>query len=330
MHRRAFLTAACSLIPSSAQAQTPPASGRFAEAAAYSAERGGVSFLVARHGVVLAEDYPAGGPDDRWPLGAGTRIFAPLLAAALVEDGLMGLDEPVAMTIGDWGIDPVKAGISMRALLNGTSGIAFDRRDGALPDALALTPTATPGSRFIDDAAPYMLMAEIARRKLDMAGRTPDPAVYLTERTLAAIGCVPIAWTRGPDGAARFHEGVAVSARGWAQVGELIRRQGVWQARQLVDGNALREACRGSFADARAGMGLWLAAGVRQGDAPTESDLWRMNPPAPADLAMAAGAGGQRLYIIPSANLVVVRQSRDLNARNWSDAAFLSRVSGDL
>lgn len=335
MNRRALLAAAASsLAPNAARAQALP---RFAAAAAYSAARGGVSFLVVRNGIVLGENYPTAQAETRWPLGQGTRAFAALLAASLIEDRLMALDEPVAMTLGDWGAHPVKSAISMRMLLNGTSGVAFGRGDGRdLAAALALEPVDRPGLSFSADAAPYLLLAEIARRKLEARGREPDPARYLTERTLAPIGCVPIGWTRGPDGAASFDTGATVSARGWAQAGELIRREGIYRARQLADDSALRETTRGSFAEPRAGIGLWLAA-TRRGRAPVliDSDLWSAPSPAPLDLAMAAGDGGQRLYIVRSESLVIVRQSHTLahapaSGADWSDAAFLSLLWREL
>jgi CubicO group peptidase (beta-lactamase class C family) len=147
---------------------------------------------------------------------------------------------------------------------------------------------------------------------------------------LLSIGCVPIAWTRNGDGSARFDSGVQVSARGWAQVGELLRRNGVWRAAQLVDGDTVVQACIGSFAEAHAGMGVYLAAGARTREGPIDSDLWRMNPPAPVDLVMAVGEGGQRLYIIPSANLVVARMARTLDPHDWSDGLFLTLVMRDL
>ncbi|MEZ6023442.1 MAG: serine hydrolase [Hyphomonadaceae bacterium] len=336
MDRRAFLSiaAACSVVgASSTQRARAQSLTRFGDAASYSAERNGAALLIARNGVILTEDYPGGPPETRWQIGQATKGFTPLLAASLVEDRLLSLDEPAAMTIGDWGAHPVKSSISIRALLSGTSGLAFDRggaRD--LAAAIALEPVDNPGARFIDDAAPYLVFAEIARRKLEAASRESDPARYLTERTLAPIGCVPMGWTRAPGGAVRFDDGAAVSARGWAQAGELIRRAGVWRARQLADDGALLEAVRGSFAESRAGFGLWLAAPGRTRDAlPVDSDLWRTRSPAPIDLAMAAGDGGQRLYICPSEGLVVARMARSLDARtSWSDAQFLSLLWRDL
>ena len=43
----------------------------------------------------------------------------------------------------------------------------------------------------------------------------------------------------------------------------------------------------------------------------------------PRDLFMAAGAGHQRLYIIPSLDMVIVRQGR---LSRFSDEEFLSRL----
>lgn len=335
MDRRAFLStaAACSVVSASAQLARAQSGARFAAAAAYSAERDGASFLVVRHGIIMAESYSSGAQSTRWPIGAGTRAFTGLLAATMVEDRLLSLDEPVALTLGDWGAHPVKSTISVRVLLSGASGLAFERRGPRdLATALALEPQETPGTRFRDDAAAYVLFAEMARRKLEARGREPDPARYLTTRTLSPIGCVPIAWTRWPGGAPRLDDGAAVSARGWAQAGELIRREGVWRAQQLADDGALREAVRGSFAEARAGFGLWLAVPSRnREELNVASDLWRASSPAPADLAMAAGAGGQRLYLSPTEGLVIVRQSRSLESdAQWSDAQFLSLLWRDL
>lgn len=336
MDRRAFLfaTAACSVVTASSTqlARAQPA-GRFAQALAYSAQRNGAGVLVARHGIVLREDYSGGHADLRHPIGAGARMFAPLLAGSLVEDRLMSLDEPVALTLGDWGAHPVKSTISIRALLSGASGITFGRsRDRTLAAALTLEPVEPPGVRFHGDEAPYLLFTEIARRKLLAAGGESDPARWLTTRTLLPIGCVPIGWARGADGAPRFDDGAAVSARGWAMAGELLRREGVWRAQQLVDENVLREAVRGSFAEARAGFGVWLAAPSRNHEAlDVESDLWSGRSPAPPSLVMAAGQAGQRLYISPTEGLVIVRLSRNgEGAGQWSDAQFLSAIYRDL
>jgi CubicO group peptidase (beta-lactamase class C family) len=334
MDRRTFLSAAaaCSMVSASsaplARAQT---SGRFSAAARFSAEHGGAALVIVRNGIVLAEDYPAGNPDTRLPLGAATRALAALLAAQMVRDELLRLDEPAALVLGEWGADAFKSIITARTLLNGTSGLAFAHGGPQdLASALALTPTAQVGAQFINDPAPFVIFTELARRKLTAAGVDPDPAMYLTARTLVAIGCTPIGWARSADGAAHFDSGAFVTARGWASVGELVRRGGVWRAEQLADTYALGDALRGSPAEPRAGFGFWLAAPSRQ-PISCNSDLWRAQSPAPIDLAMAAGDGGQRLYVVPSRSLVIARlSSSDAPNPQWSDAQFLSLLWHDL
>lgn len=287
--------------------------------------------MVVRHGVVMHEDYPTGGPDTRWPIGTGTRAFVSLLASSLVEDRLLTLDEPASRTIAEWALHPQKSTLSVRLLLSGVSGIRFARGDTQdVATALALEPRDEAGARFSDDPAPLLILTEIARRKLEASGRDPDVARWLTTRTLLPIGCVPIGWARGADGQARFDDGAAVSARGWAAAGELIRREGVWRAQQLSDEVVLREAMRGPIDDVRIGYGLFLCGGGRsRGDVDIDTDIWRSNA-APSDLVMAAGQGGQRLYIWPSQGLVAVRQSRSLTAASWSDAQFLSLLARDV
>jgi CubicO group peptidase (beta-lactamase class C family) len=304
---------------------------RFARAIRFSAERDGVAVIIVRNGVMLGEAYQGRGGEHLWPIGTASRLFASLLAASLAEDRLLSLDEPVALTLGAWGADPVKSTISIRSLLSGASGIAFGRGDTRdLATAIALPSRDPPGVRFVNDSAPYVLFEEIARRKLATSGREPDPARYLTNRTLAPIGCTPIAWAQSGSAAARFDDGVSMSARGLALAGELIRREGVWRARQLVDDVTLREAMRGSFAEARAGFGVWINARDRgRDDLGIDTDLWRGRSPAPPDLAMAAGDGGQRLYIAPSQGVVVARLSRSPSSP-WSDAQFLSALWADL
>lgn len=331
MHRRLFLAAGL------ATALAPPAhaqAARFAAAAEYSDRHGGTALIIQRSGVVLASRYVnANAAAALHPLGAATRAFAALLAAALAEDRLLSLDEPAAMTLGDWGAHPQKSAITLRMLLNGTSGIAGEAPDMA--GLIALEPRSAPHAAFADDAAGYRLFVEIARRKLEDAAlnrrrRGPpiveiDPARYLALRVFTPLGTGPVQFARDHTGAPRFDDGAAISADGWARVGELMQRGGVYRGAHVVSEEAMRTALTGSFIEGRRGMGMWLAA---SGAAPriAGSDLWTLGARIPSDLAMAAGEGGQRLYVSTSFRTVVARLSNGAPDPTWSDAAFLTRI----
>lgn len=129
-----------------------------------------------------------------------------------------------------------------------------------------------------------------------------------------------------------------MTARDWARFGEFVRLGGRWGGRQLVDAQALAENFQGSAANPAYGLTWWLNAPVDPSFAratppmATAADLWTVVGDAPADTVMAAGAGNQRLYIIPSLGLVVARQADGITQallgrqEEWSDVAFLEAL----
>jgi CubicO group peptidase (beta-lactamase class C family) len=339
--RRDFLFAALAAgLPAlPAQAQT---ARRFTKAAAFNAERRGVSFVVMRNGVVIGEDYPNGGAmAAQLNLRSGTKSFTPMIAAAMVRDRLLELDEPVAFTLGEWGAHPRKNRITVRQLLNLTSGIAVPLVSGAAPttaESIAAEPVDEPGARFVYSNAPFQIFGEVVRRKLSNLGDDSDPGAYLQRRVLDPVGCYPVDWRRGPDGHAWLSTGAATNARAWARYGEFMRRAGIWRARALVSSRALGESVLGtSVSGYRYGLGWWVSppgSEARDARALTQlADLYAPGANAPFDGVYAMGAGDQRLYILPGRGLVVVRQAPDTvdrNAPKWSDAEFLRLVVSDL
>lgn len=339
------------------------AAARFSEAASYSAARGGVSFLVMRTGVVLTEDYPnGGGLGLAHNIFSGTKSMAACLAGLQIPTTvtvtvgrgkrkrserrrvmrpLVALDQPAAETLTEWANDPRKSQITPRQLLNMTSGLAIGLTPGSAPDAAAAlaAPMADgPGMRFVYDNAPYQAFAELARRRLVAAGLATDPAAHLQSGVLDEVGCTPLRFRRGGDGLAWLATGAETTARGWAAFGEFVRRRGLWRGRFLVRESFMLEMGFGSSASmGRFGMGWWTAnagPGAAPDMAGRVSDLWEGRGVAPADTLMAAGAGGQRLFVIPSRRLVIVRQARPpadpaaaaAGGDDWSDLAFLSMV----
>ena len=84
-------------------------------------------------------------------------------------------------------------------------------------------------------------------------------------------------------------------------------------------------------------MALWnnrLAPGGREVDpedmleAPWQRQQWSgacLSKSAPGDLLACVGSGGQRLYVVPSLGMIVVRQG---NFGRFHDAEFLGRLFG--
>ena len=96
----------------------------------------------------------------------------------------------------------------------------------------------------------------------------------------------------------------------------------------------LAECFRGTHINPMFGMGFWLnhqAPNAREVDVekmlnlPWERQNWHatcLSRQAPKDMIAAIGSGYQRMFIVPSMNVIVVRQGRDDG--RFSDAHFLS------
>jgi CubicO group peptidase (beta-lactamase class C family) len=53
-------------------------------------------------GRILFEDYPRSSAGATHELASGTKSFSGILAAAMVQDGLLSLDESCADTLTEW------------------------------------------------------------------------------------------------------------------------------------------------------------------------------------------------------------------------------------
>ena len=309
-------------------------------AAGYSRRFGGETMLVSWQGRILCEDYNGRfGPGVPHRLASGTKSFWGVLALAAVEDGLFGLDDLVSATITEWREDPDKSRIRVRQLLDFTSGLdpatsalqGRPERSDKFATVLGVRSNAAPGRSFTYGPSHLFAFGLYLKRRLAAAGRDPDLLHYLRARILDPIGVEIGRWQTDAAGNPIMPAGAHVAPREWLAFGELVRNGGVWNGRRIIGSGLMRELSAGSQANPAYGLTFWLNHGTRQGveaadgrDAARrqKSDEGFIYAAGPRDLLMAAGQGRQRLYIIPSLQLVVVRQGE--GGEGWRDSEFLS------
>ncbi|PKB13576.1 CubicO group peptidase (beta-lactamase class C family) [Novosphingobium kunmingense] len=304
-------------------------------ALAYSQAHQGLAVLVLRDGEVVCSSAKVDEPHEVW---SGTKSLVGLMAAAAVQDGMLRLDETAANTLTEWRSDPQKSTVTLRQLLSMTAGqpSAVGRPQG-YADSLKIALVAAPGTRFQYGPAPMQIIGEVMRRKLIAAGQDPNPRSYIERRLLAPIGVRVAEWRNGPDGNPLMAQGLVLSAREWVKIGEFVRAGGTVGGRALVDKHAFAELFQGTEANAAYGLTWWLPRQSASRDPVTRTADFAMSPTGlPRDMVVAAGAGDQRLYVIPSQRLTIVRQARlDLAAllmrsggADWSDRQFLTLLLG--
>lgn len=310
-----------------------------AAAARYSAARGGLSLIVWRRGRTVLERYDNGGSaKEPVRLASCVKSLWGLAAVAAAQDGLLDLDEPVAATLGDWADDEEKKAATVRELLSMTAGVVPGGDviyDDATADvraaALRLPFDAAPGASFQYGPAGMELFGEILARKLGPRGETPR--AYLERRLLRPLGVAPAEWREDAAGHPWMSSGAKLTARGLLRIGRLVLGQGRARGARILDRKALAQLFKGSAANPMYGLTFWLNAGATRKDA-VEVDVenalaegravdWGracLSRAAPPDLVAMVGSWNQRLYVVPSLGLVVVRQGA---GGDFRDAEFL-------
>jgi CubicO group peptidase (beta-lactamase class C family) len=312
-------------------------------ASTYSAQRRGFSFLVMQGGRVTYESYSNGDSANRIAsIFSGTKGFWCVAAAAAVQDGILDFDEPVRDTLIEWRSDPNKADIRIRDLLNFTAGIepVFSLHGRSIGDrnqySVRLPASEPRGESFMYGPSQLQIFSEVLRRKLLPRHLTPEQ--YLSKRVLRPLGIGGVDFREDRKGNPLLASGFRLTAREWARLGELILGKGNYRGHALVRSDLLSECFRGTRINPMFGMGFWLnRVGSESREVDVENMLelpwnhqnWReacLCREAPRDMIAAIGSGDQRMFVVPSMDLVIVRQG--LNDSRFSDAHFLRLIFG--
>ncbi len=233
---------ATSLPRSTPEAQGIPSAAITAFlAAAEQAECGLHSFLLLRHGHVVAEGwwdpYEPPAPHMLFSL---SKSFPSTAVGLAVAEGRLSVDDPVL------GFFPAEAprkpdanlaAMRVRHLLSmstghdhDTTGYLYQRKDGDWARAFLTRPVAhAPGTHFLyNTGATYMLSAIVQR----LTGQTL--LEYLRPRLLEPLGIAGATWETCPRGVNTGGFGLSVKTEDIARFGQLYLQRGRWQGRQLV------------------------------------------------------------------------------------------------
>jgi len=295
------------------------------------AEKKTTAFLVIRNDHIICEWYAAGH-------SATTKEGTASLAKALVggmslavamQDGAMGLDDPVSKFVPQWKNDPARARITIRHLGSHTSGLADAEQDGLPHDKLTgwqgdfwkqLDPPRDPFT-LARDAAPVLFPAgeRIQYSNPGIAMMTysvtttlrnqpqRDVRALLRDRILRPIDVPDAEWSAGYGKTFRVDGlplvaswgGGAFTARAAARIGRLVLRGGDWDGRRILGREIVRQVTTDAGLPGNCGMGWWSNGGARY-------------PGLPKDAVWGAGAGDQLVLVVPSLNLIMVRNGRTL------------------
>ncbi|MGC2580208.1 MAG: serine hydrolase [Terrimicrobiaceae bacterium] len=305
-------------------------------AAQYSARHGERALLIWQNGRLRLERYGAGGSRDKTEnVYSITKSLCALGTFGAIGRKVLELDEPVSLTLTEWRSDPRKRRITVRDLLNQSSGLSpgFEELYTANlrnkeKAALRLPVISTPGEAFAYGPSHYEALEVLMARKLDRS-----PLTWIEGAVFSPLGIKPGGWRRDHLGNPYFSAGAQLSARDLLAAAQVVRRDGWWnRIFSRIPSSLIRAASAGSSANPMYGLGFWLNRYAPEKDAVecdveeaisskrhawTRSCLSRL---APSDLIAMVGSHGQRVYVSRSENLIIVRLGK---GRGFRDPDFL-------
>ncbi|MBL8628739.1 MAG: serine hydrolase [Rhodospirillaceae bacterium] len=300
----------------------------------YAKKMDSLSLVVWQGGKVQYEYYrPDFKPEDRTDPASMHKSVVALLVGQLLADGyIKSIDDPVANYVSEWANDARK-NITIRHLLTMSSGL-YRQPFSASPSGhflrlnlgteirdltLSIPAEEEPGKVFAYyNFNPQMLAILIERT----TGKRY--AQYLSERLWSKLGTKDAyVFLDHEGGLARAYCCLQMSAEDWLRVGLLHLNKGKVGDEQVVAEDWMRQVTTPSAVNPNYGFQTWLGTtyeplrGYGKG---VSAGVPHSEPFAAPDVIYFDGAGGQRLYVIPSKDLVIVRMGKtgiDLKTGNF-------------
>jgi CubicO group peptidase (beta-lactamase class C family) len=280
------------------------------------------SIVVARRGALVFEQYFAGA-DEAWGNSLGTvqhgpnvkhdlrsitkSVVATLVGIAIDRKLIASVDEPVFKFYPEHADlrTPEKDRIRLRHLLTMSAGFAWnenlaygnpensERRMTVAPSPYRYTleqPVADPpGVQFTYSGGATQLLAGVVQKT---AGKPLE--AFAREALFEPLGIGDVTWVKMPNGDPSAASGLRLTARDLAKIGQLVLTKGEWNGRRIVSAEWIAEATTPAiegFDFLFYGYQWWLGRALIDGrEVPWIAGL---------------GLGGQRLFIVPSYELVV-------------------------
>lgn len=277
-----------------------------AKSYAFADGRNTQSVLIVRGGEIVAEWFAPGADADSWAASwSAAKSFVGALIGIAIDEGLIpGVDEPMTTYYPEWAGTP-REGITLLDVLQMQSGLdwveTYDpsttnesdiiqqvlNEGDQLAYAAGQPMKTTPGTEFNYSGGDALLLSGVIEQVAGMSA-----GEYAEAKLLEPIGIDGAEWWSDTFGHTLSYCCIDATTRDFARFGQLYLDRGKWGDRQVVPEQWVIDSTTASAAsEGKYGYQLWLDE----------------EAPIPADMFHASGHDAQRIFVIPSLDLVVVR-----------------------
>ncbi len=289
---------------------------------------------VVYQGQLIAERYAPGfGPDMPLLGWSMSKSVTNALVGVLVHQGRLSLGGPAPVAEWQSSNDPRRK-ITLDQLMRMSSGLAFEEIYKPLTDATDMLYgsddfaafaagrplAAEPGEAWYYSSGTANIIARIVRHEAEK--EVVDYYRFINESLFYRIGMASAIIEPDPSGTFVGSSYTVATVRDWARFGLLYLQDGVWDGRRILPEGWVEYTTTPTPQTPRGEYGalFWLNAGSASNPA---NRLW---PHAPADAYAAQGFQEQKLIVIPSKKLLLVRFGATAPRSAWDTDAFIADV----
>ena len=284
------------------------------------------AFIILYNGRIVAEKYfGTFTADSLWYWASAGKTLTAMLVGIAQKDALLNISDKSSKYLGNgWtSLTPAQeALITIRHQLTMTTGLDDGVADDDCTTPPCLQLKAAPGNRWAYHNAPYTLLDKVVE---NATGKTYN--AYFQEKIRNRIGMNGL-WIKNG-----WNNVYYSNARSMARYGLLLLNKGIWNNTAMLDDPEYFTAMTNTSQNINLSYGYltWLN-GKASHMLPTVQFAFSgsMMPNAPADMYAALGKNDQKIYVVPSKKLVIIRMGESAGNVQLAISSFDNELWGYL
>ncbi len=288
------------------------------------------AFIILKDGRMVCEwYYDSFTKDSVWFWASAGKTMTATLVGIAQQEGFLSIDSSSANYLGaGWTScsSPEESAITVKHQLSMTAGLNEQGYRWDCTDDTCLQCEVAPGSRWFYHNAPYTLLTDVVE---GATGRNINQ--YFLTRIGTRIGM------NGAYVRLGYNRIFFSQPRSMARFGLLMLNRGVWNGTPILSDSSYHRAMTSPSQSFNPAYGyLWWLNGQQEFMLPSTRQVFsgEIIPNAPDDMVAALGAQDQKIYVVPSQGLVVIRMGRagvssQLSLSNYDDVIWgkISRLT---
>lgn len=292
----------------------------------YLEEKNSKAFIILKDGKIVLEKYfGTFTQNSDWYWASAGKTMTAFLTGIAQEEGLLKLSDKSSRYLGNgWTTLPSAKEdlITIRHQLTMTTGLDDGVADSDCTTPACLVYKADAGTRWAYHNAPYTLMDKVIEAA---TGRTFQE--YFQQKIRDRIGMKGV-WVKSG-----YNNVYGSDARSMARFGLLLLNKGKWDQTEILKDKDYFNAQINSSQELNPSYGYltWLN-GKAKYMLPSVQVIFpgSLAPNAPADMYCALGKNDQKIYVVPSQNLVVIRMGESAGNSHLALSSFDNEVWGKI